>query len=444
MARTIRPRTAAWLLALVAAPVGLCAQAPAPVIAVRGGTILPIKGPEIRNGVLLIEGGKIAAVGPADRVTIPANAQVVEASGKVVMPGLIDTHSHIADAEWNDRASPIQGDVRILDALNPFADGVKRARAGGITTVNIMPGSGHLMSGQTAYLKLRDATRIEEMLICSDLITEICGGMKMANGTNPRGEPPFPGSRAKSAALVREKFVKALEYRQAVQAAAKDSTKRPARDLELEAIGQVLDGKRVVHFHSHRADDILTALRLQREFGFRLVLHHVSEGWKVAKEIAAAGVPVSLIVIDAPGGKQETIDWHPENGAALQAAGVLVGFHTDDWIIDSRYFIREAGMSVRAGMPRQAALEALTIAGARILGLDNRIGSLERGKDADFVILSGDPLSVYTHVEQTWIDGKKLFDIHDPVQRNYATGGYGYSRDDRAEIDEDSDSEVAR
>ena len=170
-----------------------------------------------------------------------------------------------------------------------------------------MPGSGHLMSGQTAYLKLRDATRIENMLICSDPITEICGGMKMANGTNPRGEPPFPGSRAKSAALVREKFVKALEYRQAVQAAAKDSTKRPARDLELEAIGQVLDGKRVVHFHSHRADDILTALRLQKEFGFRLVLHHVSEGWKVASAIAAAHVPVSLIVIDAPGGKSVTI-----------------------------------------------------------------------------------------------------------------------------------------
>ncbi|HEU4647719.1 MAG TPA: amidohydrolase family protein [Gemmatimonadales bacterium] len=452
MARPIRPGTAARLLALVplqlALARGLCAQTPAraaaSVVAVRGGTILPMSGPEIRNGVLLIEGGKIAAVGPADRVTIPAGAQVIDASGKVVMPGLVDTHSHIADAEWNDRASPIQGDVRILDALNPFADGVKRARAGGITTVNVMPGSGHLMSGQTAYLKLRDATRIEDMLLCRDPITEICGGMKMANGTNSRGEPPFPGSRAKSAAIVREKFVKALEYRQALQAAATDSSKRPARDLELEAIGEVLDGKRVVHFHTHRADDILTALRLQREFGFRLVLHHVSEGWKVAKEIAAAKVPVSLIVIDAPGGKQETIDWHPENAATLQAAGVLIGFHTDDWIIDSRYLIREAAMSVRAGMPRQAALEALTTAGAKILGLDNRIGSLERGKDADFLILSGDPLSVYTHVEQTWIDGKKLFDIHDPVQRNYATGGYGYSRDDRAELDEDSDGEVTR
>ncbi|HET7600056.1 MAG TPA: amidohydrolase family protein, partial [Gemmatimonadales bacterium] len=163
---------AAWLIALVPAP--LAAQASSSVVAVRGGTILPIAGPEIRNGVLLVEGGKVKAVGPASRVTIPEGATVVDATGKVVMPGLVDSHSHIADAEWSDRASPIQGDVRILDAINPFADGVKRARAGGITTVNIMPGSGHLMSGQTAYLKLRDATRIEEMLICSDPITQIC------------------------------------------------------------------------------------------------------------------------------------------------------------------------------------------------------------------------------------------------------------------------------
>jgi len=426
---------AAVCLALV--PAGAAAQVASPPVAVRAGVILPMVGPEIRNGILLIEGGKIVAVGPADGVKIPAGAEVVDATGKVVMPGLVDSHSHIADAEWNDKASPIQGDVRILDALNPFADGVKRARAGGITTVNILPGSGHLMSGQTAYLKLRNATRIEDMLICSDPVTQICGGMKMANGTNSRGEPPFPGSRAKSAALVREKFVKAIEYRNALRAAATDSTKRPPRDLELEAIVQVLEGKRVVHFHTHRADDIMTVLRLQKEFGFKVVLHHTSEAWRVAKDIAAAGAPVSLIVIDSPGGKQEAIDWHPENGAALERAGVLVGFHTDDWITDSRFFMREAAMSVRAGMSRTKALEGLTIANAKILGLEDRIGSLAPGKDADFIVLTGDPLSVYTHVEQTWIDGKKLFDLRDPVQRNYATGGYGYSRDERVEIDEE-------
>lgn len=430
---------AAVCLALL--PALAAGQTPSPPVAIRAGVILPIVGPEIKNGVLLIQGGNIVAVGPADRVKIPAGAEVVDATGKVIMPGLVDSHSHIADAEWNDKASPIQGDVRILDALNPFADGVKRARAGGITTVNILPGSGHLMSGQTAYIKLRDATRIEDMLICSDPITQICGGMKMANGTNSRGEPPFPGSRAKSAALVREKFVKAIEYRNALRAAETDSTKRPPRDLELEGIVQVLDGKRVVHFHTHRADDIMTVLRLQREFGFKVVLHHTSEAWKVAKEIAASGAPVSLIVIDSPGGKQEAVDWHPENGAALERAGVLVGFHTDDWITDSRFFMREAAMSVRAGMSRTKALEGLTIANAKILGLEDRIGSLEPGKDADFVVLTGDPLSVYTHVEQTWIDGKKLFDLRDPVQRNYATGGYGYSRDERTEIDEDGGDE---
>src|SRR5262249_14982018 len=147
-------------------------------------------------------------------------------------------------------------------------------------------GSGHLMSGQTAYVKLLDAGRIEEMLYCHDIQTEICGGMKMANGTNPRGNPPFPGTRGKAAALVREQFLKAQDYRRQVQAAGNDSTKLPARDLEMEALGQVLDGKREVHFHTHRADDIQTVLRLQREFGFKVVLHHVSEGWKIPGEIA--------------------------------------------------------------------------------------------------------------------------------------------------------------
>jgi imidazolonepropionase-like amidohydrolase len=203
----------------------------------------------------------------------------------------------------------------------------------------------------------------------------------------------------------------------------------------MEAFGEVLDGQRVVHFHTHRHDDIMTALRLQKEFGFRLVLQHVSEGWKVAEEISRAKVPASIIMIDAPGGKLETLDLRYETGAILDKAGALVGFHTDDYITDSRHFLRSAALAVRAGMPRDKALYALTMANAIMLDLQTRIGSLEEGKDADFIVLSGDPLSVYTHVLQTYVDGKKVFDRSDPKDYLVAVGGYGATDDRLVHVD---------
>ena len=170
------------------------------------------------------------------------------------------------------------------------------------------------------------------------------GGIKFANGTNSirAGGGSFPGTRAKSVALVRDQFIKAQEYRDKIKKAGTDKTKLPARDLAMEALVEVLDGKRVVHFHTHRHDDIYSVLRLQKEFGFKVVLQHVSEGWKVAEEIAKAKVPASIIFIDSPGGKLETMDIKFETGAdIMEKAGVLVGFHTDDYITDSRLFIRE-------------------------------------------------------------------------------------------------------
>ena len=189
-----------------------------------------------------------------------------------------------------------------------------------------------------------------------------------------------------------------------------------------------------MHHHTHRHDDIMTVLRLAREFGFRVVLQHVSEARLVAEEIAAAGVGSSLIMIDSPGGKIEAKDNAFENGVALERAGALVAFHTDDGVTDSRLFRRQAGLAVRAGMSRDGALYALTMAGAIMMDLDDRIGSLEVGKDADVIVLDGDPLSVYSHVEQTWIDGVKVFDRSDPDDRLYAVGGYGASHDQAATL----------
>ncbi len=396
----------------------------------RGATIYPIEGDPIENGVLIVKGGIITAIGKPGEVSIPADADVVDATGKVVMPGLVDTHSHIGGGSGGDASAALHPDVRILDAVDPRHDYFKKALAGGITTVNVMPGSGHLMSGQTAYLKIRSgANTINDMLFCSDPLNDICGGMKMANGTNSIREKPFPGTRAKSAAMVRQLFVKAQEYKTKIDAAKGNPEKMPKRELDMEALVQVLDGKRIVHHHTHKHEDILTVLRLKQEFGFRVVLHHVSEAWKVAKEIAAAGVPSSIIMIDSPGGKLEAVELLPENGAVLERAGAVVAYHTDDGITDSRLFLRSAALGVRSGMSRPKALEAMTLAGAKMLDLDKRVGSLKPGKDADFIILSGDPLSVYTHIEQTWVEGKKVYDRSNPEDRKFATGGYEVFRD---------------
>jgi imidazolonepropionase-like amidohydrolase len=393
--------------------------------------IIPIAGPEIEQGILLVQDGKIKAVGDARTVRLTADVQKIDVAGKVIMPGLIDSHSHIGGGSGADGSSPIQPDVRILVGINARASSLQRAQAGGITTVNVMPGSGHLDSGQTLYLKLRDnAVKIDDLLIIG-ADGKYAGGIKFANGTNSirTGGGNFPGTRAKSAALVREQFIKAQEYRDKVKKAGSDATKLPPRDLAMEALVEVLDGKRVVHFHTHRHDDILTALRLSKEFGFRIVLHHVSEGWKVADEIAKAKAPASIIMIDSPGGKLETVDLSYSNGAILEKAGVLVGFHTDDGITDSRWFLRSAALAVRAGMSREKALYAMTMANAIILDLQDRVGSLEAGKDADFIVLSGEPLSVYTHVLQTWVEGRKVFDRSDPKDNLIAVGGLGAVND---------------
>jgi imidazolonepropionase-like amidohydrolase len=406
---------------LAAAAAALPAGAQEQPHAFRGATLIPIAGQPIANGVLVVQGGRITAVGGPE-TAIPAGAVIHDVGGKTIMPGLVDTHSHIGGGDGGDRSNPMHPSVRILDAIDARDEGIQKAQAGGITTVNVMPGSGLLMSGQTAYLKLRDGTDIYDLLLCRDVLREICGGMKMANGTNPRGESPHPSSRGRAASIVRERFVRAQEYREKIRTAGGADRVTP-RDLELEALAEVLEGRRVVHFHTHRADDILTAIRLSREFGFRLVLQHVSEAYRVADEIARSGASASIIVLDSPGGKLEALNFSNENGRALEQAGVLTAFHTDDGITDSRFFLRSAGFGVRAGMSRERALEAMTIAGARMMGVENRVGSLERGKDADFIVLSGDPLSVYTHVEQTWVEGNKVFDRNDPADRAFAVGG---------------------
>ncbi|NNF05044.1 MAG: amidohydrolase, partial [Rhodothermales bacterium] len=207
--------------------------------AFTGAHIIPIDGPEIENGTLVIEGDRIVAVGPAGEVDIPRGAQTHDASGMVIMPGLVDTHSHVGEVEGGDRSAAMHPDVRVIDSINPRDAGFQKAQAGGVTTANIMSGSGHLLSGQTLYVKYRDVDVIGDLMI-TDADGNWLGGVKMANGTNPRGNSPFPGTRAKAAAMVRAEYIKAQEYAEKVAEAEGDPEKMPARDLGLEALGTVL------------------------------------------------------------------------------------------------------------------------------------------------------------------------------------------------------------
>ncbi len=415
-----------------------------------GATLHPVSGPVIADGVLIVDEGRILAVGPRSSTPIPQGALLVELAGQHVVPGLVDSHSHIGGGRMNEGLSPLLPGISAIDAIDPTHLSLDRARAGGITTVNIMPGSGKLMGGQTAYLKLRDGAVIDDLLLCHPVTgpqpkagagtppppprrAQVCGGMKMANGTNPQGKGGDPRSAMGAAMLQRQALMRGQERLRALQPEDgakskgrkknKDKAKKPGPDLEADALVQVLTGDRRVHFHSHRADDIVTALRLQEEFGFELVLHHVSEAWKVLDLLGERQAMLSLILLDSPGGKPEALEIRNENGALAEAAGALVAFHTDDPITDSRLFLRMGALAVRAGMDPDAALRALTLNPARMMELEGRIGSLEVGKDADLVVLSGPPLSTWTTVQQTWVEGRKVFDRDDAADHRIAVGG---------------------
>ena len=389
----------------------------------------------IEKGTLIVRAGKIQAVMAGGE--LPAGTATIDLKGAVIIPGLVDTHSHIglygkpgvpANSDGNEMSGPVQPAVRALDSIWPNDPGIRMAVAGGVTTANIMPGSGNVIGGQTLYVKLRGET-VETMRILGKLPngTEILGGLKMANGENPKGygrsKQQAPFTRMKVAALQREQFVKAREYQ-----AKKDAGEKVERDIALEPLVEVLEHKRTVHFHCHRADDLVTAIRISEEFGFELVLQHATEGYRVLDLLKQKQIPVSITVLDSPGGKAETIGRLEETPGIMERAGVPVTINTDDSITESRFYLRTVAEAVHGGMSEAGALKSVTITAAKVLHLDHRLGSLEPGKDADFVILSGAPFSTYTKVLQTWIDGKKIFDASDAAQRPYRDGGFALPR----------------
>jgi len=412
------------------------ARADAP-IAFLVGRLHPVSSAPIDQAVMIVQNGKIVAVGTQKEVTIPEGAERHELPNAVIIPGLVDTHSHIgiyprpsvpAHSDGNEMSGPVQSGIRALDAIFPDDPGIRMAVAGGVTTANIMPGSGNVIGGQTLYVKLRGRT-VEQMQIVG---AKVVGGLKMANGENPKGygrnKGVAPFTRMKVASLQREQFVKAREYQQKWQRYREvEGDKKgpmPDRDINLEPLVEVLERKRTVHFHCHRADDLLTAMRIAEEFDFEIVLQHATEGYRVVDELVAKKIPVSLTLVDSPGGKAEVMGLLEENAGILDQKGVLVALNTDDSVTESRFFLRTGSMAVRGGMSESSALKAITLNAAKMMHLDHQLGTLEKGKDADFVILSGAPFSVYTQVLETYIDGQRHFQRGERRDWSYQSGGY--------------------
>ncbi len=396
---------------------------PAAVI-VRGATVWT-EGPAgiLENADVVAVNGKITAVGRG--LSAPAGALEVDGRGKHVSPGVIDCHSHTAiDGNVNEFTRAITAEVRIKDVLDPQDVAIYRELAGGTTAANVLHGSANAIGGQNAIVKWRWGGGPDGLLFAG-----APEGIKFALGENPKQSnfnnprPRYPATRMGVANLIRERFLAARDYRkrqaESRRAAAVKGASPipPAVDLQLEAIAEILEGKRVIHCHSYRKDEILEVLRVAEEFGVKIAtFQHVLEGYKVADEMGKHGAGGSTFS-DWWAYKPEAYDAIPYNGALMRERGVLASFNSDSDEL-ARRLNWEAAKAVKYGdVPPADALAFVTINPAKQLGIEKRVGSLEAGKDADFVLWSGDPLSTSTIALETWIEGKKYFDRGEDLAR---------------------------
>jgi imidazolonepropionase-like amidohydrolase len=409
-------------VAAAAAPARGAAPPPSPDrgVAIMGGTILT-GGPQgtIEKGTILIRAGKIAAVGKD--VLVAAGIPVIDASGRFLMPGIIDAHSHTAvEGNVNECSDSVTAQVRIGDVIEHRDVDIYRQLAGGVTTVNVLHGSCNAIGGQNAVLKLRWGKGPEELLF-----KEAPRGIKFALGENPKrsnlrapGTPRYPATRMGVEVVIRETFRKARdykreweEYEKKVRAAGKgDKPVPPRRDLQLEAVRDILDGKMLVHAHCYRSDEILMLIRLADELGFKVrTFQHVLEGYKVASEIARHGAGASTFS-DWWAYKMEAWDAIPYNAAIMAAHGVRVSLNSDSNELARRLYWEAAKAVKYGGVSEDEALKMVTLHPAWQLGVDRQVGSLEPGKDADIAIFSAHPFSPEARVEMTLVDGTVMFD----------------------------------
>jgi imidazolonepropionase-like amidohydrolase len=407
---------------MLAAATALGAQQPVSgsgATLIRNATILTVTKGKLENSDLLIQNGKIAQVGR--NLTAPAGAKTIDGTGKFVMPGIIDPHSHMMADAINEGSLSVTSMVRITDVLNPEAVNIQRALAGGVTTINILHGSANTIGGQNATVKLKYGRPAKEMMFPG-----APAGIKFALGENvtrknstalPGGPPRrYPATRMGQEEVLRDAFVRAQDYKRewedyrARLARREQGLVPPRRDLELEPLVQVLEGKMLVHAHGYRADEHLMLLNLAKEFGFKIAtLQHVLEGYKIAREIAAAGAGASSFA-DSWSYKIEAYDAIPYNNAIMMRHGVLQTINSDSDERVRRLNIDAAKLMKYGGMTEEEALRTITYNGAVQLGVGDKVGSIEVGKDADIAIWNAHPLSVYANVERTFIDGEVFFD----------------------------------
>lgn len=367
--------------------------------------IVPITA-EPFDGSLVVTEGSISALGPD--VVIPEGHEVIDADGRWLLPGLIDAHVHLgvheegegwAGADFNETTDPVTAAARALDAINPNEIGFDDALANGVTTVNVNPGSANPIGGLTVAMKTFGS-------VVDDMVLRSPSGLKAALGENPKriyGEQKkTPNTRLGVALTLRKAFSEAREW------AAKPADER-GTDLVSEALAQVLSREIPWRQHCHRADDIATAIRIADEFGYDLVLDHGTEAYKLADRIAARGIPVLCGPLIVSRSKVEVRERTPRAPGLLAKAGVKVSIITDHPVVPIDFLINQASLAVREGMEEAEALRAVTINPAEVLGVADRVGSLEQGKDADLVLWSGDPLDTRNRALRTWVSGREVY-----------------------------------
>ena len=394
----------------------------AEVTVIRNATIMTEGAQGTIKGSILVRDGKIAEVG--DNIAVPEGATVIDAGGQWVIPGIIDCHVHIGvDGNMNEGSVSVSSMVNIKDVINPEDIALYRALAGGVTAANVLHGSANSIGGQTIVLKMRWGQDADGLIF-----EGAKPGLKFALGENPKragnpqaggrgGELRYPATRMGVEDTIREAFNQAVAYKAEwdkydAEVRAGRHPLAPRKDLKLEALKEVLEGTRYVHAHCYRADEILMLIRIADDYGFKIrTFQHVMEGYKVAKEIAASGAGASTFS-DWFGYKMEVFDAIPYNAAIMAKKGVLVSLNSDseDGELTGRLNTEAAKAMKYGGLSREDALAMVTLNPAKQLGVDNRVGSIEVGKDADIVIYDKDPLSEFSKVQKVLIDGHKYFD----------------------------------
>ena len=396
------------LLLAFALPAGIAAAEPAAPLAIRGDIVHTMAGPAIRDGVVLLENGKVKQVGPAAAVVIPPGIRVLR--GAVVTPGLIDAHTAVGlagflnqpqDQDQLDTGEPVQPELRAIDSYNPRERLVEWIRGFGITTIHTGHAPGALVSGQTMVVKTVGDT-VEEATLKPVAMVAVTLG----DDARPSDDKKSPGTRSKAVAILRSELVKAREY--ARKRGLADAEKQPDRDLRREVFADVLAGRLPLLVTVNRATDIDAALRVAAEFGIRIVLDSAAEAYLATDRIKAAGVPVILHPTMRRAGMGETENISFETAAKLRAAGIPVALQSgyEGYVPKTRVALFEAAVAAANGLSTEEALATITIDAARILGIADRVGSLQPGRDADVAIFDGDPFEYTAHCTAVVIDGR--------------------------------------